>query len=237
MTHEKTPLPNRTEIKAPGHWLSWFAIATFILLSAAHAHAEDKTSGKEKVRLVCFGDSITKRGYPELLGESLGIEATNAGVAGHSSAAGLRRMRKDVLDLNPNIVVIFFGTNDLRADAPRVYVPLRKYEENLKQMVDECKKINARVVVCTLPPIDENAFFERHETAEYDKLGGLTNILESYRQAVLKLARTESIPVVDLNKKLSEKPEWMGKDGVHPSPEGNRIIARLIAEAVVHLIE
>ncbi|MGJ8644365.1 MAG: SGNH/GDSL hydrolase family protein [Luteolibacter sp.] len=226
-----------TEIRRSGFMLSWIALAIFIILSPSAAHAEDEAAEKEIIKLVCFGDSITKRGYPEILGKSLNIEAINAGVAGHSSAAGLRRMKTDVLDLKPDIVVIFFGTNDLRADAPRVYVPLEQYEKNLKQMIDECEKIDAKVVICTLPPIDEKAFFERHETTEYDKLGGLTNILESYRETVVRLAKSEKIPVVDLNIKLAKKPEWMSKDGVHPSPEGNVIIAQLIGEAVAPLIK
>ncbi len=75
--------------------------------------AEEAASDSDKPTVVCFGDSITKRGYPAMLGESLGVKAINAGVAGHTSAEGLRRMKKDVIDKNPDVVVIFFGSSIL----------------------------------------------------------------------------------------------------------------------------
>ncbi|MDP4646380.1 MAG: GDSL-type esterase/lipase family protein [Akkermansiaceae bacterium] len=233
MKYKNQLQPQSAGIKKSRWSLSWLALAACVILSPNALLGKDD----KQTKLVCFGDSITKRGYPELLGKSLKIEAINAGVAGNSSSAGLRRMQKDVLVLKPDIVVIFFGTNDLRADEPRVYVPIKKYEENLKRMVDECRKINAKVVICTLPPIDEKTFFERHETKEFDKLGGLNKILASYRETAIKVAESEKLPVVDLNKKLAEQPEWLSKDGVHPSPEGNEIIAHLIGEAVAPLLE
>ena len=39
--------------------------------------------------VVCFGDSITKRGYPKVLGKLIGVEAVNAGVAGNTSLRDL----------------------------------------------------------------------------------------------------------------------------------------------------
>jgi len=190
----------------------------------------------EKKRVVCFGDSITKRGYPEILGEALDVDAVMAGVAGHSSAAGLRRMKKDVLEREPDVVVIFFGTNDARVDSERVHVPVKKYEENLETMVDECEKIGAKVVICTLPPIDEAIYYTRHERELYEEAGGIPALWESYRQAAIKVAKKNKLPLVDLNKELKAKPEWLSKDGVHPSAAGTRIIAGLISETVKPLV-
>jgi lysophospholipase L1-like esterase len=187
---------------------------------------------RTKARIVCFGDSITRRGYPALLN----LGAANAGVAGHSSAAGLRRMQSDVLDLQPEVVVIFFGTNDARVDEPRVHVPVDKYEENINRMIDACEKIPAKAILCTVPPVDEKAYFQRHNTESFEAAGGIQNLLERYRQAVLRVAKTRKVPVVDLNQSLAKEPAWLSKDGVHPSEEGNRIIARLVGAAVAPLI-
>src|SRR5688500_7586056 len=67
-------------------------------------------------RVVCFGDSITRGGYPDVLAKTLGVEVANAGVNGNSSAMGLARMENDVLARKPEVVVVMFGTNDTRID-------------------------------------------------------------------------------------------------------------------------
>ena len=120
---------------------SAMAFLCIVCSFTAHATAE---------KVVCFGDSITKRGYPRLLGQTLGVEAINAGVGGHSSVQALRRMSSDVLDHQPDVVVIFFGTNDLRADADHAYVPVAKYRANLKTMITKCRDQGSRVVLLSL---------------------------------------------------------------------------------------
>ena len=94
-------------------------------------------------KVVCFGDSITKRGYPEILARELNCEVINAGVAGHTSRQGLQRMKKDVLNHRPTTVVILFGTNDLRVDSHK-HVAVKDYSTNLSQMVTACEKSKKR---------------------------------------------------------------------------------------------
>ena len=186
--------------------------------------------------VVCFGDSITNSGYYKILGEKLGVNAINAGVGGNSTAKALRRLSNDVLKQKPDVVVILFGTNDLRADAERVFVPLDQYKVNLKAMVNQCRDAGAKVVLCTIPPIGHEAFFARHKREPFDKLGGLAKVIESYRDTASDVADSLSVSLVDLNRLLEEHPEWRSKDGVHPSEQGNVIIARHIALAVSPLL-
>lgn len=186
----------------------------------------------QKPKVVCFGDSITKRGYSETLAKLIEVEAINAGVGGNSSAKGLRRITADVLDHKPDVVVILFGTNDLRADAPKVFVTLEQYKTNLKKMIKLCRQQGAKVVLCTLPPIDHTAFYTRHEREPFNALGGLALLIESYAEAARQVSASENTVLVDLNALLAKQPEWMSKDGVHPSEAGNAIIAKHIAKAI-----
>lgn len=214
-------------------------LALALLVSSlwfAPANAADE-SADHKTRVVCFGDSITKRGYPALMGRELGVEVIMAGVAGNSSAAGLRRMQKDVLDQKPDIVVILFGTNDARVDAPKVHATPKQYEQNLNKMVKECEAIKAKVVMCTLPPIDESVYFTRHETKPYADAGGIENMWKEYRAAAVKVAKKYKLPLVDLNQELLKDTKWLSNDGVHPSDAGTRLIAELIGKQVKLLIE
>ena len=115
-------------------------------------------TGQEPVRVVCFGDSITgvyyhtggRRAWCDMLGIALKrlypqarVEMFNAGISGNTSAAGLKRIEKDVLARRPHLVVVMFGMNDT-ARAPR-----EQFEANLKSIVDRCRGIGAAVVLCT----------------------------------------------------------------------------------------
>lgn len=191
----------------------------------------------ETPKIVCFGDSITKRGYPAELAKILDVQVIAAGVAGNSTTDGLKRLQTEVIDQAPTHVIVLFGTNDNRIDAPHKYVPVESYSANLRVIIGQCQSIEAKVILCTLPPINQDTYFERHETTLYDEAGGLPEMMERTRQAVLKLGKEFDLPVVDLNKQLLKTPEWMHKDGVHPSPEGNRIIAELVAQKIAPLLD
>lgn len=186
--------------------------------------------------VICFGDSITNRGYYKTLGRMLGVDAINAGVGGNSTAKALRRLSSDVLEKAPDFVVILFGTNDLRADAAKVYVPIQKYKTNLETIIDQCQEAGVGVVLCTIPPIEHKAFFTRHKREPFDAHGGLAKMITSYREAAREVASKHKIPLVDLNALLEKEPKWLSKDGVHPSDDGNEIIAKHVAAALAPLL-
>ena len=203
------------------------------LIATSPAKLSAQTTDAQKQKVVCFGDSITKRGYPQVLQQLQKCDVINAGVAGNSTAQALKRMTKDVLAHEPDLVVIMFGTNDLRVDAPKVHVTAKDYQANLKKMIDQCRSQQAKVVLCTLPPINQKKFFTRHEKQVYDDAGGLDKLIKDYRTAATRVAQDNDVPLVDLNKLLEETPNWLSKDGVHPTPEGNTIIAKQVAKSVV----
>src|SRR4051812_33621790 len=142
-------------------------LAALMLSLAPLAGGEDS---KPHPRIVCFGDSITRAGYPQRLAKRLGggIDVVNAGVNGNTTTMALRRIQRDVLDARPDLVVIFFGTNDCRLAEPKVHVPLEQYRANLQRMIDEISGKGGRVVLCTPPPIDAEAYFTRHAKAPFD---------------------------------------------------------------------
>jgi lysophospholipase L1-like esterase len=216
--------------------ISTFVILAFLAFSrlpSAVAASATKPAGGDagKPRIVCFGDSITAKGYPEVLAKSLGQEVVNAGVGGNTTAMALKRLEKDVLDRKPGVVVILFGTNDSRVAEPKVCVPVEKYEANLKEMIDKCQSAGAKVIVCTPPPIDPVPYFKRHPKDPYDKAGGLEKILDDYRAAARRAAESKKAAVVDLATLLA-KEDWMAADGVHPTEKGTTIIAGLVADGV-----
>jgi lysophospholipase L1-like esterase len=207
-----------------------FAVAGFLAAASARP-----VLGAEK-RIICFGDSITKKGYPEVLAKMLGIEVLNAGVGGNTTAAGLRRMEQDVIDRKPSVVVIFFGTNDCRLAEPQVTVPVDQYQKNLEEMIARSRRAGAKAVICTPPPIDSTAYFKRHKKEPFDKAGGLDKVLGEYRAAAIRAAQSAGVRVVDLNTLLADKTDWRAADGVHPTDKGTQMIADFAAQAVKPLL-
>lgn len=90
--------------------------------------------------LVLFGDSITAGmtdGYPspifsnEIRKYFPNIEILNRGVPGDRTDLALSRIQADVLQSSPDIVTIFFGTNDVTDEGP----DYQTFIYNIKEMI------------------------------------------------------------------------------------------------------
>lgn len=99
--------------------------------------------------LVCFGDSLTQgvgagpgEDFPSLLAAALPIPVVNAGVAGETTADGLRRLERDVLSREPRLVLVFFGGNDFLRR-----VPPEQIRRNLEEMVERIQGARAMVAL------------------------------------------------------------------------------------------
>jgi lysophospholipase L1-like esterase len=102
-----------------------FLLTCVSLLSAPPLKtAQLLAAGKEPVRIVCIGDSITGvyyhsgglRAYPEMLQIALQkihpqaqVTVRNAGISGDTTTGGLKRLERDVLAHKPHLVTIMFG--------------------------------------------------------------------------------------------------------------------------------
>ncbi|MFG0289069.1 MAG: SGNH/GDSL hydrolase family protein [Rhodopirellula sp. JB044] len=211
--------------------LAWNAVPRW---SVAENDLDRGVNETRRPQVVCFGDSITRRGFPEILGRMIDAETVNAGVPGNTSSQALRRIEADVLKHDPDIVVVLFGTNDIRVDSDK-HVPRTRYAENLCSIVTQCRSLGSRVVLCTPPPIDTTAYFTRHEKAVFDRAGGLNKLHGDYRQSVIDIAKEENVAVVDLSTLLLADDGWLSRDGVHPSEHGSEMIAKHVAAVVQNL--
>lgn len=168
------------------------------------------SKGKE---LICFGDSITfgygvKPGedYPTLLSKMINMPVINAGLDGDTSITALKRMKADVLDKKPFLVLIEFCGNDFLKD-----VPQDATINNIKEMVLKIQK--------------EGAI-----TAIVDVSAGL--FLRDYRVKFSKLAEeTGSIFIPAVLSGIITNPS-MKSDFMHPNPEGYKIIAERIYRVI-----
>src|SRR5262245_4943818 len=143
----KFDLTTQTFTLVPGEHRSHYVTAT--INSEGFVGKELEPKGDDLWRIVAVGDSCTygdggkTDNYPAMLDvlldereqPGLRYEVVNAGISGLNSELALRRLRSKVLDLEPGVVTIYIGWNDLmKVD------PLSQVEANgwtgIARMVD-----------------------------------------------------------------------------------------------------
>jgi acyl-CoA thioesterase-1 len=174
--------------------------------------------------VVTFGDSLTQgvsgKSYPAFLQDLLdqggfSYRVDNQGVSGDTSTDGLARI-ENVVAAKPALVVLEFGGNDgLRG------VPVETTRANLDQMLARLKSAGIPVVLAgiTLPP-NYGPDYVKPFTAVYPDLA---------RKYKLRYLPFLLIHVYD-------KPGMMRPDGIHPTEEGNRIVAQDVFDLIRPLL-
>lgn len=212
------------------------------------------------IRIIAFGDSTTathdmiERVYPQRLAGALqarGIKAEviNAGVGGNTTADARVRFQKDVLQHQPDVVIIQFGLNDSAIDLhegktePRV--SKRVYEHNLAHFVKTLKGRAIRVILMT-----PNAMLWTAELKSacgkppYDPEDrwGFNLLGAEYAESVRRLARAHAVPLIDVYQLFlgydgveGQRADDLLLDGVHPNDKGHRIIADSLTHEIVAL--
>ncbi len=155
----------------------------------------------------------------------------------------------------PSIVLLEVGGNDCAFDwdavakdplAPHTpNTPLPEYENNLLQMVDAVKEVGAQPILCNLPPIDAQKYFNfiSHREPERSKqllkfLGDVGRIYwwhERYSMAVERVAQLTETPLMLLRASMLKDEDYRSyicEDGMHPNETGH---AKL-TDALLHYI-
>ncbi|GMV90798.1 MAG: hypothetical protein AMXMBFR82_05760 [Candidatus Hydrogenedentota bacterium] len=200
-------------------FFSRWALGTLAIL-AAGCGGERKIANLDSagIAIVAFGDSITyghgvpaEQTYPALLSEALGEEIINAGRNGDTTASGLQRLERDVLDHDPRIVIVELGGNDFLNKVPR-----EETFANLDQIVAQCIDAGAMVILVHI----QFGFFSDKYLDEYEAIA----------------ERYGALLVPDLMDGIFGRPSMM-VDQIHPNAEGQRVIAQRVGEALVDLLE
>jgi acyl-CoA thioesterase-1 len=181
----------------------------FLLLAAAPGQAAERV-------IVVLGDSLTaglgvarEEAYPALLEARLRREGydyrvVNAGVSGDTSAGGLRRVDW-VLRARPDIVIVALGANDgLRG------LPVDALRDNLERIVRRVRAAGARVLLAGMrvPP---------NYGDEYAR---------DFAAVFPEVARRTGVPLAPfLLDGVAGEARLNQADGIHPTAEGQRLIA------------
>lgn len=205
------------------------------LLSATMPLAcADKDAGK--VRVACVGDSITYGEkledreadcYPAQLGRLLGpgYRVRNFGVSGATLLnKGDKPYLKEraynlVKEFKPNIIIILLGANDAKLWN---WEHESDFISDYKAMIKELSALESKPKIWLCTPVPA-----------YPRNYGIED--ERIRTAVVPkveaIATDSGLPIIDLYKALSDKPELF-PDKVHPNAAGAALLARTVYQAL-----
>ena len=177
--------------------------------------------------LVLFGDSITAGmtdGYPspifsnEIRKYFPNIEILNRGVPGDRTDLALSRIQADVIQSSPDIVTIFFGTNDVTDEGP----DYQTFISNIKEMVT---LIGIKKCILITPGITGTSLQTLYPNQK----------LSQYAQGIVALAEELNITYYDWHSATTkyEASTLLQTDDIHYSKKAYE----LLVQGLVPLIE
>ncbi len=207
--------------------------------------AEVKRGDNINMRIVFFGDSITDcdrdrgdekslgNGYVKVLADKLrpiypdmDIELYNKGVSGNEVCDLLARVQRDVIDLQPDAVVIMIGINNtIHQYKYGKELNFKQFERDLTQLVTALKE--AGIVVIFLEPFLLPAPDKRRMRPVFDKE------LEIIRRVCVDKC-DEFVAYDEMFNGLCESHSYKeySEDGVHPTFKGSNLIANTSIKAI-----
>jgi acyl-CoA thioesterase-1 len=166
--------------------------------------------------ILILGDSLSaafgipqQDGWVNLLQQRLQqrrspYEVINASISGETTSGGASRLKQLLQQHKPKIVIIELGANDgLRG------LPIKEMRKNLEQMIKQCKRADARVVLVglRLPP-------------NYGPL-----YTRAFEQTYRELAMQQRIVLVPfLFAGLEDSPRHFQGDNLHPTTAAQKIL-------------
>lgn len=178
--------------------------------------------------IVAFGDSLTAGygvasglSFPDFLQKEIdaaGFEyrVVNQGISGDTTSGGVNRIEEAILQ-KPEIVILELGGNDgLRG------LPIETTRQNLDEMATRLIASGSKVLLAgmTLP---------RNYGPDY---------IKGFEQIYKDLARQKRIPLIPfLLDGVATRPQLMQGDAIHPTAEGNKLVAATVFRHLKPMLE
>ena len=197
----------------------------------SEASAESETDNEDSKKVILFfGDSLTAgyglekgEGFPEILQQkidSLGLsyQVVNAGLSGETTSGGKNRIDW-VLKQNVDVFVLELGANDgLRG------IPIAETRQNLQEIIDFVREQNPDIEIILagmqIPP----------------NMG--QDYTSEFREIFPDLAEENDLYLIPfLLEDVAGIPELNQQDGIHPTAEGQQILAENVWEVLKPVIQ
>jgi lysophospholipase L1-like esterase len=178
-------------------------------------------------RVVFYGNSITEAWAPLFPAMFPGKPYVGRGISGQTTPQMVIRFHQDVVALQPEVVVILAGTNDIAGNTGPS--KLEMIEDNLMAMTEIARQHGIRVVLSSVLPVYDYPWKPGLQPAP--KIIALNAWMRRYAGEVGETYLDYHSAMADARGGL---PAAIAGDGVHPNEAGYRIMAPL-AEAAIGL--
>lgn len=181
---------------------------------------------KGEQRVVFMGNSITE-GWPNKDPEYFENPSyINRGIGGQTTPQMLLRFRADVIDLQPKLVIILAGTNDIAGNTGPM--TLEQIRDNIISMAELAKVNGIQVIISSVLPAYDYVW--RPGLEPNIKIPKLNAMLKDYAENNGFLYLDYFTAMADDRNGL---PKELAEDGVHPTKKGYMIMRNLAEDAII----
>lgn len=180
-------------------------------------------------RVVFMGNSITEGWAPHFAAMFPGKPYIGRGIGGQTTPQMVLRMHDDVVALQPAVVVILAGTNDIAGNTgPST---LEMIEHNIEAMTEIAQAHGIRVVLSSVLPVYDYPW--RRGLAPAPKIVALNAWMRAYAARVGAVYCDYHTPMSDARQGLRAE---LGGDGVHPNEAGYRMMVPIVEAAIAEAL-
>ncbi len=145
------------------------------------------------------------------------ISPRSPGYADSAKPSAMERYRQDVIELEPDLFVLCYGLNDMRAQ-----MSVREFSEDMQTIIGDVKDACSPLTVLT------TVYYMTgwRSYPPYDR--GSPELTEAYNEAIRDLGRRNACIVSDVWDAEGGADWLINPDGVHANYVGNLIIAQRV---------
>jgi len=206
----------------------WPALARY-----REANAKVAPRVRDERRVVFMGDSITDNWNKPAFGGFFPTRPyLDRGISGQTTPQMLVRFPADVIDLNPQVVVILAGTNDLAGNTGPT--TLKAIEDNLAAMADLAKSKHIRVVLASVLPVSD--YKSRDGKPIVRTAQRPPDQIRELNEWIKRFTRENKLTYLDYYSAMIDEKGFLrnelSDDGLHPNKGGYAVMSPL-AEAAI----
>lgn len=198
------------------------------------ANGKVEPPATQEQRVVFMGDSITDLWtHPEFGGFFPGKPYIDRGISGQTTPQMLIRFRPDVIALQPKVVVILAGTNDIAGNTGPM--SLDDIQANLQSMSDLARANKIRVVLASLLPVSNYGHDRQGNPVDMRTRRPPDKILE-LNAWIKKYAKEKGYVYLDYFSAMVDDKgllkQDLSEDGLHPNTKGYAVMAPFAEQAI-----
>ena len=179
-------------------------------------------------RVVFMGNSITEdwlKIRPEFFDNK---DYINRGISGQTTPQMLLRFRQDVVDLNPKVVVILAGTNDIAGNSG--YISLEAIISTIKSMAEIANANDIQVIISSILPAIDYPWKPGLDPAS--KIITINKALKAFSEENNFIYLDYYAAMVDDRGGLKVPEYTTANDLVHPNKKGYLVMEKLAKIAI-----